>query len=297
MSSITTTPTHVARPLNVRQIVSRIMIYVLLIILSLIILTPVITAIMGGLKSTGEILSAPFSFPTNPRWSNYSEILDVGSDTRAPSTFWQQLGNSGLIVLGTVSLTLVTSTLLAFVFARLVFPGRELIFNFFTLGLLFPITVAFLPVYLQVRNLGLINNLWGIILPLVAFAIPGSTIILRGFFRSIPGELEDASYIDGCDTLGFFRYILLPLARPALGTVLVLQTIVAWNEYFLPLLVLNDDKKWPLTLGIMQFQGQYGADWGKIMAFVTILIVPAVIFYLFTQRYIVTGLTGGELKG
>ncbi|MBX3085721.1 MAG: carbohydrate ABC transporter permease [Anaerolineae bacterium] len=273
------------------------MIYVLLIILSLIILTPVITAIMGGLKSTGEILSAPFSFPTNPRWSNYSEILDVGSDTRAPSTFWQQLGNSGLIVLGTVSLTLVTSTLLAFVFARLVFPGRELIFNFFTLGLLFPITVAFLPVYLQVRNLGLINNLWGIILPLVAFAIPGSTIILRGFFRSIPGELEDASYIDGCDTLGFFRYILLPLARPALGTVLVLQTIVAWNEYFLPLLVLNDDKKWPLTLGIMQFQGQYGADWGKIMAFVTILIVPAVIFYLFTQRYIVTGLTGGELKG
>ena len=284
------TQTQIRRPLNTSHIFSQFLKYLLLILLSLIILVPVLTAIFGGFKTTGELISSPFSIPPNPRWSNYTDIL-------LSDSFWQWLGNSMLIVTSTVSLTVITSTLLAFVFSRLVFPGRELIFNFFTLGLLFPITVAFLPVYLQVRNLGLINNLWGIILPLVAFAIPGSTIILRGFFRSIPGELEDASYIDGCNTLGFFRYILLPLARPALGTVLVLQTIVAWNEYFLPLLVLNDDKKWPLTLGIMQFQGQYGADWGKIMAFVTILLVPAVIFYLFTQHYIVTGLTGGELKG
>jgi raffinose/stachyose/melibiose transport system permease protein len=291
VSTVTTsTSTNINRPINVQYILTQLMKYVLLIVLSLIVLIPIITAIFGGFKTNGELISAPLSFPSALRWSNYTDIL-------VSDAFWQQLGNSLLIVTGTVSLTVITSALLAFVFSRLVFPGRELIFNFFTLGLLFPITVAFLPVYLQVRNLGLINNLWGIILPLVAFAIPGSTIILRGFFRSIPGELEDASYIDGCNTLGFFRYILLPLARPALGTVLVLQTIVAWNEYFLPLLVLNDDKKWPLTLGIMQFQGQYGADWSKIMAFVTILLVPAVIFYLFTQHYIVTGLTGGELKG
>ncbi len=119
---------------------------------------------------------------------------------------------------GITSLIVLASTLMAFVFSRLVFPGRELLFNFFTLGLLFPKTVAFLPVYIEVRNLSLINNLWGIILPLVAFAIPDSTLILRGFFRSIPPDLEDASYIDGCGTLGFFWYILLPLARPALGT-------------------------------------------------------------------------------
>jgi raffinose/stachyose/melibiose transport system permease protein len=266
VSTVTTsTSTNINRPINVQYILTQLMKYVLLIVLSLIVLIPIITAIFGGFKTNGELISAPLSFPSALRWSNYTDIL-------VSDAFWQQLGNSLLIVTGTVSLTVITSALLAFVFSRLVFPGRELIFNFFTLGLLFPITVAFLPVYLQVRNLGLINNLWGIILPLVAFAIPGSTIILRGFFRSIPGELEDASYIDGCNTLGFFRYILLPLARPALGTVLVLQTI-------------------------MQFQGQYGADWSKIMAFVTILLVPAVIFYLFTQHYIVTGLTGGELKG
>jgi raffinose/stachyose/melibiose transport system permease protein len=264
--------------------------YAVLIALALIILGPVMTAILGGFKTSGELISLPFGLPTTLHWENYIDIL-------TSSAFWQQLANSTLIVVGTVSLTLITSTLLAFVFARIAFPGRELIFNFFTLGLLFPITVAFLPVYLQVRQLGLLDNLWGVILPLVAFAIPGSTIILRGFFRSIPGEIEDASYIDGCGTIGFFRYILLPLARPALGTVLVLQTIVAWNEYFLPLLVLNDDKRWPLTLGLFQFQGQYGTDWSRIMAFVSILLVPATIFYLLTQRYIVTGLTGGELKG
>jgi raffinose/stachyose/melibiose transport system permease protein len=264
--------------------------YSVLIALSLTILGPVLTAILGGFKTSGELISTPFGLPTTLHWENYTDIL-------TSAAFWQQLGNSALIVFGTVSLTLITSTLLAFVFSRIAFPGRELVFNFFTLGLLFPITVAFLPVYLQVRQLGLLDNLWGIILPLVAFAIPGSTIILRGFFRSIPGEIEDASYIDGCGTFGFFRYILLPLARPALGTVLVLQTIVAWNEYFLPLLVLNDDKKWPLTLGLFQFQGQYGTDWSRIMAFVSILLVPATIFYLLTQRYIVTGLTGGELKG
>lgn len=205
--------------------------------------------------------------------------------------------NSAIIVAGTVSLTVTTSALLAFIFSRLIFPGRELVFNFFTLGLLFPVTIAFLPVFIQVRQLGLIDNHFGIILPLVAFGIPGSTLILRGFFRAIPSELEDASYIDGCGTLGFFWYVLLPLARPALGAVVVLQTIVSWNEYFLPLLVLTNDSKWPLTLGIMQFQGQFGTDWGRVMAFVSLLIVPAVLFYIFTQRYIVTGLTGGELKG
>jgi len=264
--------------------------YAVLIILSFFFFFSVITAVLGGFKNTGEFFDAAFGWPAVFRWENYATIL-------ANPTFWRQLLNSGIIVVGTTSLTVVTSAMLAFVFARLVFPGRDLLFNFFTLGLLFPITIAFLPVYIQVRQMGLLDSYFGVIFPLVAFGIPGSTLILRGFFRAIPIELEDASYIDGCSTLGFFRYVLLPLARPALGAILVLQTIVAWNEYFLPLLVLNDDKKWPLTLGIMQFQGQFGTNWAAIMAFVSLLIVPAVLFYLLTQRYIVTGLTGGELKG
>jgi raffinose/stachyose/melibiose transport system permease protein len=143
----------------------------------------------------------------------------------------------------------------------------------------------------------LIDSFWGVILPLVAFSLPGSTIILRTFFKAIPPELEDASYIDGCTRLGFFTYILLPLSRPALTAVATLQVIAAWNDYFLPLLVFTDSNKWPLPLGIMQYQGQYGTDWARIMAYVTILIIPAILFYMFAERYIVTGLTGGELKG
>jgi raffinose/stachyose/melibiose transport system permease protein len=139
--------------------------------------------------------------------------------------------------------------------------------------------------------------LWGVVLPIVAFGLPGSVVILRGFFIHVPSELEDASYIDGCTTFGFFRYILIPLARPALTAVAVLQVIEAWNQYFLPLVVLNDQSQWPLPLGIMQYQGQFGTDWARVMAFVTLLIIPAVIFYLFAEKYIVTGLTGGELKG
>lgn len=264
--------------------------YGVLLLLSFIVLAPVITAVLGGFKTTGELFQTPFGLPQVFRWENYTDIL-------ANSSFWQQLANSTIIVAGDTLLTVTFSSMLAFLFSRLDFPGRDLLFNFFTLGLLFPITIAFLPVYIQVRQMGLLDSYFGVILPLVAFGIPSATLILRGFFRAIPVELEDAAYIDGCDTLGFFWYILLPLARPALGAIFVLETIKAWNEYFLPLLVFNDEKKWPLTLGIMQFQGQYATDWGRVMAFVSLLIVPAVLFYLLTQRYIVTGLTGGEIKG
>lgn len=287
---MTTTLPRRKQPIRTGLWVTRAFQYVVLIALALLILGPIFTAVMGGLKTTGELFAQPFGLPSIPRWENYTGILTSG-------IFWRQLMNSAIIVTGTVSLTVMASTLLAFVFSRLVFPGRGILFNFFTLGLLFPVTIAFLPVFIQVRQMGLIDSYFGVILPLVAFGIPGSTLILRGFFRSIPSELEDAAYIDGCGTFGFFWYILLPLARPSLGAIIVLQTITSWNEYFLPLLVLTDDSKWPLTLGIMQFQGQYGTDWGRVMAFVSLLIVPAVLFYIFTQRYIVTGLTGGELKG
>jgi raffinose/stachyose/melibiose transport system permease protein len=194
-------------------------------------------------------------------------------------------------------LNIALGSMLAFVFSRISFRGRGLLFNILMIGLLFPLVVAILPIFIQVRQLNLINSMFGVILPLVAFGLPGSVIILRNFFISIPGELEDASYIDGCTTFGFFRHILMPMARPALLAVATLQVIASWNEYFLPLLVFTDPTLWPLPLGIMQFQGQYGTDYARIMAYVTLLIIPAVVFYLFAEKYIVTGLTGGELKG
>ena len=265
--------------------------YIFLLFLVLIMFAPVLTAVLGSLRTTGEFLASPFGLPLNGiQWQNYTDILTSAS-------FWTAFKNSLFITAVATVFVVVISSLLAFVFARLEFMGKGFLFNIITIGLLFPIIVAILPVFIQIRNLGLIDSYWGVILPLVTFAIPGSVVILRGFFRAIPIELEDAAYIDGCSILSFFWYILLPLARPAITAVATLTIITAWNEYFLALLVLNDADKWPLMLGIMQFQGQYGTDWAKIMAYVTILIVPAVIFYAIAEKYIVTGLTGGELKG
>jgi raffinose/stachyose/melibiose transport system permease protein len=264
--------------------------YAFLIFLCAIILGPILTAVLGGLKTTGELFDRPFGLPVTPRWENYTSIL-LGEN------FWKLTRNSIILVAGTSLGVVFCASLLAFLLARVEFRGRALLYGFISLGLLFPITVAFLPVFIQIRSMGLTDNYLGVILPLIAFGIPTSTIILRSFFRSIPSELEDAAYIDGCTTFGFFRHVLFPLARPAIFAILVLQTIVAWNEYFLPLLIFTKEDMWPLTLGIMQFRGQYAQDWGKIMAFVSILLVPAAIFYFATQRYIVNGLTGGELKG
>lgn len=265
--------------------------YALLIALCLVIMGPVITALLGSIRTSGEFVSNPFGLPQRGiQWQNYTDIL-------GNSIFWNALKNSILITGGVTILNILLSSMLAFVFSRLEFRGRGLAYNILLIGLLFPLVVAILPIFIQVRQLGLFNTLWGVILPLVAFGLPGSVVILRSFFLSVPGELEDASYIDGCTTFGFFRFILFPLARPAIFAVGTLQVIASWNEYFLPLIILSDDDLWPLPLGIMQFQGQFGTDYARIMAYVVLLIIPAVLFYLFAEKYIVTGLTGGELKG
>jgi raffinose/stachyose/melibiose transport system permease protein len=265
--------------------------YVVLIPVCLVIMGPVVTAMLGSIRTTGEFLTTPFGLPRNEiQWQNYTGILESAS-------FWNSLRNSLLITGGVTFLNITLASMLAFIFARVSFRGRGLLFNVLSLGLLFPLVVALLPVFIQLRQMGMLNTLWAVVLPMVAFGLPGSVVILRGFFISIPAELEDASYIDGCTPFGFFWRILLPLARPALTAVAVLQVIAGWNEYFLPLLVLSDANLWPLPLGIMQFQGQFGTDWARVMAYVTLLIIPAVVFYLFAEKYIGTGLTGGELKG
>jgi raffinose/stachyose/melibiose transport system permease protein len=240
--------------------------YILLIMLCLVIMGPVATAVLGSIRTTGEFLATPFGLPRSEiQWGNYQGILE------SPS-FWNSFKSSLLITAGVTILTSALASMLAFVLSRLTFRGQGLLFNILSIGLLFPLVIAILPVFIQIRQLSLFNSLWGVILPLVAFGLPGSVVILRSFFVTIPSELEDAAYIDGCTGVGFFRYILLPLARPALISVATLQVIISWNEYYLPLLVLNDPELWPLPLGIMQFQGQYGTDYARIMAYVTLLI-------------------------
>lgn len=265
--------------------------YAILTILCIVMMLPVMVAILGGIRTTGEFLDQPFGLPRNGIvWENYETIL-------TSDTFWRFFANSALITLGVTTINVVLASMLAFGFSRIQFRTRALWFNVLSIGLLFPLVVAILPIFIQLRTLGLLSSLWGVILPMSIFGLPGSVVILRGFFIGIPFELEDAAYIDGANKLQFFFFILLPISRPALMAVATLQIIAAWNEYLLPLVVVSQEPDaWPLTLGLQQFQGQYGTDWAPIMAYITLLMIPAVIFYLLTQRYIVTGLTGGELK-
>lgn len=264
--------------------------YLVAALVALIVLIPLLTAALNGFKSNADLLLHPFSLPQVWVWENYSSVLSSGA-------FWRQMLNSVLVTAGTAIGVVALASMAAYIFARLEFPGRELLFNFFTLGLLFPIAVAILPLYITLRQAGLIDSLWGIILPQIAFGLPGNILILRGFFASIPRELDEAAAMDGCTPFGYFWRILLPLMRPALAAVAVLTMVASWNNFFLPLLVLNSEQLYTLPLGIQQFQGQFGTDWSRVLAFVTLALIPTIGFYLLAERQLVAGLTAGAVKG
>jgi raffinose/stachyose/melibiose transport system permease protein len=264
--------------------------YLVLSFVTLIIVVPIMILFFDSLKTTGEMFMHPYTIPNPPHWENYGQIL-------FSSTFWVLMRNSLVVMASATAGVLIVCSLAAFVFARMQFRGKDLAFNFLTLGLMFPITVAILPVYLVIRQMHLTNTLIAVILVQTAFGISGNTLILRGFFLAVPVELQDAASIDGCTSFGFFWRVLLPLVRPALAAVGALTMIVSWNDLLTPLVLLDSEKLWTLPLGTMQFQGQYSSDLALVSAFVALSAVPAIIFYIFAERQIVAGLTAGALKG
>jgi len=286
------TETQIRMRWNWRKFTTRFLQYFVLSIIVVIVFVPIVILIFGALKTRGELLSHPYALPVPPRWENITLILG-----KASYSFWPMLRNSLVVMLTVTFGVVVLCSLAAFVFARMDFRGKNWVFNLFTLGLMFPINVAILPVYFVLRQMHLIDSLWGVILVQTAFQISGNIMILRGFFTAIPAELQDAAYIDGCTAFDFFWRILLPLARPALSAVAALTMIISWNDLLVPLVVLNSDKLWTLPLGTMQFQGQYGQDLSLVSAFVALSALPTIVFYLLAERQIVSGLTAGAVKG
>jgi raffinose/stachyose/melibiose transport system permease protein len=254
------------------------------------ILIPVVYALLGGFKSTQQLSVNPFGLPSPWEVGNYTEILAEGS-------FWRQLWNSTFIAVATTVLVVALSALAAFVFARFAFRGREALFTLFTAGLMFPFAVAILPIFVMLRTLNLLDNPMGVILVQAAFGLPLTIIILRQFFRSIPGEIEEAATLDGCTPFGFFWRILLPMARPALATVSVLAIVGSWNNFMLPLVVFSDELSWTLPLGVQQFQGQYSSDTARVLAYLVLAMLPALGFYAVAERHLIGGLTAGATKG
>lgn len=254
------------------------------------ILIPVVYALFGGFKENSELSANPFGLPEAWVTANYTEVLGSGS-------FWLQMWNSTFIAVITTVLTVGFAALAGFIFARYAFRGREALFTLFTAGLMFPFAVAILPIFVLLRTFGLLGNPLGVILTQAAFGLPLTIIILRGFFRSIPGEIEEAAIIDGCSPFGFFWRILLPMARPAIATVSVLAIVGSWNNFMLPLVVFSEEASWTLPLGIQQFQGQYASDTARILAYLVLAMVPALGFYAIAERHLVGGLTAGATKG
>ncbi|MET7482716.1 carbohydrate ABC transporter permease [Streptomyces sp. NPDC005538] len=264
--------------------------HAVLIVVGVVMAVPLVYAVVSGFKSTSQLSGNPIGPPHPWVVSNYTGILGSGS-------FWRLAGNSTLIAVATTVLVVAVSALAAFSFARFAFRGRELLFTLFTMGLMFPFAVAALPLFLLLRSLDLLDNPLGVILPQAAFGLPMTIVILRGFFREIPAELEEAATLDGCGPLGFFWRVLLPMARPALGTVSVLAVVASWNNFLLPLLVFTDPKWWTIPIGVQQFQGQYASDTARVFAYLVLAMIPALAFYSVAERQLVGGLTAGATKG
>lgn len=264
--------------------------YGFLLLVAAVIIVPVAYAVLGGFKDSAQLASDPVGLPDPWVVSNYTDVL--GS-----ATFWRQLLNSTVVAAISTIVVVLFAALAAFVFARRAFPGRELMYTLFTLGLLFPSAVAVLPLFVLVRDLGLLDNPLGLALPEAAFGLPLTIVILRPFFRSIPQELEDAASIDGCGSFGFFWHVLLPLSRPILSTVAVLAIVASWNQFLLPLVMINTESNWTLPLGVTNFSTQYTTDTARILAYTTLALIPALVFYIFAERQLVGGLTSGSIKG
>jgi len=275
--------------------IPRIIQYIILTFTSILVFIPIVILLFGSVKTTGQMYSHPYSIPNPPNWDNIASILSKPS-------FWRLMKNSLIVMLSTTAITVFVCALVSFVFARMEFRGKNFFFNLFTLGLMFPINVAILPVYFVLRQMeqfgiNMIDSLAGVILVQTAFQLSGNIMILRGFFTAVPQDLQDSAYIDGCTNFDFFWRIMIPLVKPSLAAVAALVMIASWNDLLVPLVVLNSDSLWTLPLGVMQFQGQYGQDLALISAFVALSSIPTIVFYFLAEKQIVSGLTAGAVKG
>ena len=258
--------------------------------LAIFVLLPLLATIAGGLKSLGGLRRNPFGVPADPLWSNLAGILQS-------ARYWRLLGNSLLIAGLVTATTIMLAGMAAFVLAHIRFFGREAMANYLLLGLMFPAATAILPLFIQVRDLGLLDTYAGLILAEVAFALSMSILLFRNFFRQLPGELFDAAKMDGCGYARIYVSITLPLCRPIVTTVAIITFVSSWNNYMLPLILLNSQSKYPWPLGIMDYQGQYSTQWQLVLAFITLTILPAVLVFVLAQKRIVAGLTAGAVKG
>lgn len=260
-----------------------------LILFAIIAVYPILQMWFTALRPAREVMQAPFALPNSIHWENITNAWVKGR-------FGDYIINSVIITVPTVIGVVVLSCLAGYGISRFRFPGRNLMFYTMLLGLTVPFQSVMIPLYYQLLSMGLLGTYFAVILPGIAFGLPFGVFLMQSFFEDLPHELSDAGRVDGCSEFRIFKDIMLPLAKPAVSTLIVFQFMTSWNNFLMPLLFLQDEDLRPIPLGLMFFQGAYTRDIGLIAAGVALATIPVILVYLIFQRQFVKGLTAGAVK-
>jgi raffinose/stachyose/melibiose transport system permease protein len=252
-------------------------------------IAPVLYIVIGGFRTNSQISTSPAALPHPWVVGNYLSVLKS-------VTFWGEFANSVIVALVSTVGTVVLGLMVSYVLARYDFRLKGAMYSLFAAGLMFPMVIAITPLYIVVKDLGLVDNLLGVIVPQIAFGLPTTVIILVPFLRAIPNEIEEAAAIDGASRLGFFFRMVIPLSLPGVVTVGILGFVGSWNNYVLPLYILNSQANFTLPLGVQAFSSQYSVDTARVLAFTSLAMLPAMVFFAIFEKKIVGGLTGA-VKG
>jgi len=275
--------------INVRKRILDILVYLLLALGSIIYILPFLWQVSTSLKIPSQLFVFPPKWIPNPvAWENYPRGLRMVPFGRY---FWNSTIVTSLSVIG----RLVSCPIVAYSFARLKWPGRDFFFVATLATLMIPFQVTMIPLFITFRKLGWIDTFKPLIIPCF-FGSAFFIFLLRQFFLTIPEELSDAAKIDGCSHFGIFWRIMLPLTKPALAVVAIFEFLWTWNDFIGPLIFLNSEEKYTVAIGLQQFFGAHGADWGALMATSTVVTFPVILLFFFTQRYFIEGITLTGIK-
>jgi multiple sugar transport system permease protein len=268
--------------------------YLVLIGLGLVMFSPFILAMLGTFKTDAEITAYPPKFlPNNWLWQNWVKVWNT--DLGQGATFPRWLFNTAFLSVTISVMQVIFCSMAAYAFARLRFGGKNMVFNFMLATMMIPGAVTLIPAYVLMTKLHLINTFWSLILPGLVSA--GSIFTLTQFFKSIPRDLEEAAFIDGASHLQIFRTVILPLARPALLTVLILQFQGMWNAFLQPLLYLSSPDQYVLNVALSIFQQQYKAQWNLTLVGAMFNAIPVMILFFIFSRYYIEGVAYTGVKG
>jgi len=263
-----------------------------LLIWAVMVIFPFLWMIMTSLKTNQEILFSPWSFPDVLQWENFSNAWNEARIGR-------YVLNSVIVISMSLTGTLLVSAMAAYVISRFQFPGNRFIFYLFMAGLMFPVFLGLVPLYFLMDDLGIKDTYHGLALVYIAYSLPFTIFFLVGFFKTLPGEVAEASTVDGAGPYRTFFQIMLPMAKPGLIAMGIFNFLGHWNQYLLPLVLMQNDDMRMLSqgLGMLAIQQGYQNDYGALFAAMTITMVPTLIVYVIFQRRLESGLTAGALKG